>query len=709
MTFLLAVAALILSIVALSRQSGADYKIKTLEEKLKQFTAGAAAQPLKEETPEESSARKDAPQTKPEAALPEPAAPIEASAELSSLEPDGEKTEEKAAPHLEDKPSKPVNVAQIFSWIGGVLLVMGALFTFSYLMQKGYITIPLILSLAALIGVLLTAAGLVIKQENLQTTASTLCAAGLSVCFITAFAAYSFFALIPAQAAFAFMAVTAFASFAVSFIKDRRFISILALIAAFLTPALVSNGENKYIFLFSYLFIVNLPAAAIAVRKGWNSLIWTALPLTFIFQLSFALAEPSSQYLYIIFALYALAAAGAASVPALKIKESSCTAFGLFAALQILALSLCMTNANLIPLFWAAAFVTLVIFIFDFIRKSRFSLGASTAGWVIFYICYLLKYSPAPEAGFAALGIFAVFYLYPFVLNKHFKDGGAQWLAAAGVSLAAFMPVYTNLGKIYFKEALGMVPAFFTLCYLLPAISFLNKEEFKKTKAVFTAAAVVFSAVLLPVQFTGKWLTLLLSVYAAALCRLNLKFENKVFIRLAELIFAVVFVRLVLNPALYDYCADGAKIFNWYLLVFGAASASMLAAAHFLKEEHNFKALLKAGAAFLLFALMNIEIAHYFAADGKLSFNFSGEFAEAVTYTLAWAIYGAGACAVSFFNKSKILAKCGIMIICASLVKLALTDLWKLDTLYRICGVFGMAVLLIAVAFMFQKYNKTAE
>lgn len=703
MTFLLAVVAIILSIVALSRQSGIDYRIQQLERKLKELSTPQGA-PSEEKTLKET--------VKPEPAFeaqPQPAE--EASAGMPAQE-ENKKEQENAlpAPQLESVPAKPANIAQIFSWIGGVLLVLGALFTFSYLIQKGYITMPLILSAAALIGILLTAVGVVIKDKKIQTTASTLCAAGLSVCFITAFAAYSFFNLIPAEAAFAFMALTAFASFAVSFIKDKKFISILALIAAFLTPILISSSENKYIFLFSYIFIVNLPAAAIAVRKGWNSLIWTALPLTFVFQLFFALAEPSSQYLYVIFALYALAAAASAAVPAGKIKENLSVPFGVFAALQVLALSLCMTNKNLIPVFCAAAFVTIVIFIFEFIRKSKFALGTVLAGWIFFYICWLLTCSPAPEAGFAALAIFAAFYFYPFTFNKRFKDGGAQWLAAAGASLAAFMPVYTNLGKIYFKEYLGLVPAFFALCYLLPAISFLNKEEFKKTKAVFTAAAVVFSAVILPVQFTGKWLTLLLSVYAAALCWLNSKAENKAFTLIAKLVFAVVFIRLVLNPALYDYCAGGTKIFNWYLLIFGAASASMLAGAHFCGEKENaFKALLKAGAAFLLFALMNIEIAHYFAEGGKLQFNFSGEFAEAVTYTLAWALYGAAACAVSFFNKSKILGKCGVIIICAALVKLALTDLWKLDTLYRICGVFGMAVLLIAVAFMFQKYNKNEQ
>lgn len=701
MSFLLALIAIILSIVALSRQSGTDYRIKILEDKLKDLSAP------KNKTSEEKTLKETATAESEAQTQPQPADKTAA-----TLPPQEQKEQESPLPEprLEPAPSKPVNVAQIFSWIGGVLLVLGALFTFSYLIQKGYITMPLILSLAALIGVLLTAAGVIIKDESIQTTASTLCAAGLSVCFITAFAAYSFFDFIPADAAFAFMALTAFASFAVSFIKDRKFISILALIAAFLTPLLLSSSENKYIFLFSYIFAVNLPAVAIAVKKGWNSLIWTALPLTFIFQLAFALAEPSSQYLYIVFSCYALAAVCTATIPAEKIKSEVSTAFGLFAALQVTALSLCMTNQNLIYIFCAALFVTLIVFVFEFIRQNKLTLSAVLAGWAVFYICYLLKFSPAPEAGFAALGIFAAFYFYPFVFNKHFKDGGPQWLAAAGASLVAFMPLYTNLGKIYFKESLGLVPAFFTLCYLLPVISFLNKENFEKTKAVFTAAAVVFSAVILPVQFTGKWLTLLLSVYATALCWLNLKVENKAFTLIAKLVFAAVFIRLLLNPAVYEYCGDCAKIFNWYLLIFSAAAASMLTGAHFCKEdEASFKSILKAGAAFLLFALMNIEIAHYFAEDGKLQFNFSGEFAEAVTYTLAWALYGAGACALSVFNKSKILGKCGIMIICVALAKLAFTDLWKLDTIYRIFGVFGMAVLLIAVAFMFQKYNKTAE
>ena len=242
MTFLLALIAIILSIVALSRQSGFDHRIQKLERQLKELSA-PQNKPSEEKTLKEAVTAEPGPEAQPQ--------PAE---EASAAVPAQEQKQEEAAnilpePRLEPVPAKPANIAQIFSWIGGVLLVLGALFTFSYLIQKGYITMPLILSMAALIGVLLTAVGVIIKDESVQTTASTLCAAGLSVCFITAFVAYSFFNLIPAEAAFAFMALTAFASFAVSFIKDRKFISILAPIAAFLTPLLLSSSD-KSTFLF---------------------------------------------------------------------------------------------------------------------------------------------------------------------------------------------------------------------------------------------------------------------------------------------------------------------------------------------------------------------------------------------------------------------------------------------------------------------------
>ena len=722
MGIIFSIIALILSIVALSKASSADLKIQMLEDKLKQAAKPETEKPL----PSQASAAESNPQENMSAPTENKTVLSEVQNQLTQQQPPEQTDAPLAAASAEEGPQenpKPeistdsenaktgFNIAKLFSWVGAVLLVLGALFTFSYMAQKGLITISMILSLAAALGALMCAAGLAIKDKQLQIAASSLCAAGISICFVSAYSACAFFGVLDISSAFVFMAATALISFAVSYVKDKQFIAFLAVAAAFLTPILLSSGQEKYLFFFSYLLIVNISAAAIAIRKNWKPLAWSSLALTLLCQISYFIHGVNAPYLHIVFICYALMALATALLPKDKIDRGLFTPFGIFAVLQIFTLAVCLNGETKNIIFSAAILITLLAFLFDLVCRTNKNAFFALGSWIVFYIAYAIIFRENAELGLCALGVFALCYAFPMIFKGKIKDCSAQWIAAVSAGAAVFLPLYHNIGKIYFEDILGIVPLFLALCYLFPALYLLNKEEFKKTKALFIAATIAFATLIIPIQFTEKWLTVFLAVYAAALCWLNGKINNKIIMPLAGILFAVVFVRLVLNPALAQYCASEVKIFNWYMLVFGLSAAAMFAGASFSTEKYvNFKAMLKAGGAFLLFALLNIEIADYFSEGGALRFNFSGNLAEAVTYTLAWAAYGAAAYFFSlFFNRSKILAKCGIIIICVAVVKLALVDLWKLDTLYRIFGVFGMAAVLIAVAFLFQKFNKNVE
>lgn len=854
MGILFSITALILAIIALSKNSNTNYRIYTLEKKIEELSKNKS---LKTEA--QQSTIQPTPQQTDEQVLPaEPINPQEQSSgqnpprysplqeqkiftqeeqqtdqtqpaytEIPSFEGDSFPQETKNLSAQENytatsggvQEQEPVNIAKVFSWIGGILLVLGALFTFLYLFQKGFITLGMVFSTAWIIGAGLVAAGLIMKQEDVQTTASTLCASGVSICFISAFAAYKF-NILPMTAAFIFMTATAFISFWVSVYKEKQFISFLALIAAFLTPLLLSSGQDHYIFFFTYLLIVNIPAAVIALKKNWPGLAYTAAALTLLCQFMYICASRGGTYFYIICGVYALIACFAAlrntqqtdggiltgamnifaalqtailslafigngvnpaniyyvfavvgiinialflfhikkkdnshgiyialgftlicqmigcftakaginffTVPTVygllacaaglinkeKLNRNVFITTGVFIAANIFVLGLCSFtkgSANIIHLYFGAALLlTVAAFAFEALHNTKFINISALISWVFFYLFFTIEhYYARPNVGYAVLGVFALFYIFTFICKNRFKDGGIQWLSAAGVSVAAFVPVYISLGKAYFAETLGIIPAFFAVCYLLPAITYLkDNKDLPKAQAIFFAFALVFTALVMPVQFSGKWLTVMFSLYAAALCWLDNKVENKAIIPMAWIIFAVVFIRLALNPFIFEYCTSETKIFNWYMLIFGAGAGAMLVSAKFFLQKHlNFKNVLNACGGILLFWLLNIEIADYFAQGRHLDFNFMGDFAEAISYTIGWAVYGAAACIISFLNKSKVLAKCGIFIICVALVKLAL-DIWQLEMLYRIIGVFSLAVLLIVIAFLFQKYNK---
>ncbi len=713
MTALLAIIAIILSIVAISKNSNTNSKIYNLEKQLEKIKASGIKTENKteQESTQAPVLQEPAPSSQNTEQIAFPAEPMpEVKAQPAAVIPAEVKPLQDKQETLPEQSSKPVSIAQVFSWIGGILLVLGAFFTFSYLVQKGIITMPLILSLSALIGMILATVGCVIKDKELQTTASTLCAAGVSICFITAYASYAFFNLIDAGTAFVLMGFTAFASFALSAIKDKQYIGFLALAAAVLTPFLLSTGENKYIFFFVYLLVVNISAVSIAIKRGWNSIIWTAIIAIFIIQSFYPLLKPRSEYLYLLYVVYALAASSVALLKTDKIKESIFTLFGIFTALQIFVLALCINNSNTPFIFFAALFVTVLVLAFEYLRKTNTIEAISLTCWGILYGFYLLKNDTAPIVGFASLLVFAIYWLYPIICKNRFKDGGVQWFASAAAGGMVLTPLYYNIGKFYLKDFFGLLPLLLSLTYFVPSLTFLDREETKKAKAIFIAFAAVFAAMVFPMQFSGKWLTIMLALYACALCWLDTKTENKSFIPLAVFLFATVFMRLLFNPAILEYSASGVKIFNWYLLLFGVSAAAMFASAKFCEKKHLWlNNVLNIAGGILLFALLNIEIADYYSVGGKLHFNLTGEFAEAITYTLAWAISGAILCILSFFGKNKNIAKAGVFLICSGLAKLGLVDIWELDILYRILGVFGMAILLIVVAFLFQKFNKKQE
>ena len=103
------------------------------------------------------------------------------------------------------------------------------------------------------------------------------------------------------------------------------------------------------------------------------------------------------------------------------------------------------------------------------------------------------------------------------------------------------------------------------------------------------------------------------------------------------------------------------------------------------------------------FLLLNIEIADYFSTGTTLTFQFSGNLARDLTYSLAWAMFAfllllAG---VRFTSKAARFASLGLLLVTA--VKVFLHDLWQLGQLYRVASLVGLAVFLIVVSFLYQR------
>ncbi len=179
----------------------------------------------------------------------------------------------------------------------------------------------------------------------------------------------------------------------------------------------------------------------------------------------------------------------------------------------------------------------------------------------------------------------------------------------------------------------------------------------------------------------------------------------------AVVLLCAAFARLALNPAVFEYHKrSGTRIWNWYLYAYGVTSFCLLAGARLFARspgkgiERFGPALLGSLGTILVFLLLNIEIADFFSIGPTLTFSFSGNFARNMTYSIAWALFALGLIVIGMRIKQKAARYAGVALLGITLAKLFLHDLNDLDELYRIGAFVGVAVILIAASFIYQRF-----
>jgi uncharacterized membrane protein len=103
---------------------------------------------------------------------------------------------------------------------------------------------------------------------------------GGGVIFLSLYAAWDYYHLIPQGVAFAGMVVATAALGALAVRQNSQRVAGLALVGGFLTPMLLSTGQDRELELFTYLAVLNAGLLALARLRDWRALelvafLWT--------------------------------------------------------------------------------------------------------------------------------------------------------------------------------------------------------------------------------------------------------------------------------------------------------------------------------------------------------------------------------------------------------------------------------------------------
>ena len=111
------------------------------------------------------------------------------------------------------------------------------------------------------------------RRRGYQVFSYSLKAVGTGVLYLSLWAAFQLYHLVPAGVAFlAMLAVTA-ATASMAIAQDAEILAALALSGGFLTPALLSTGQNHELQLFAYVAILDTATLVLVTFKAWQRLL----------------------------------------------------------------------------------------------------------------------------------------------------------------------------------------------------------------------------------------------------------------------------------------------------------------------------------------------------------------------------------------------------------------------------------------------------
>lgn len=319
------------------------------------------------------------------------------------------------------------------------------------------------------------------------------------------------------------------------------------------------------------------------------------------------------------------------------------------------------------------------------------------------------------------LGFYAVLSVFPFVFVREYRLRTLPWAVSALTGLLQFVLVYWLVLAAYPHIAMGLLPAAFAVFSLggLWAVWKLVPVDAPSRSAQLAwwgGVALFFLTIILPIQFSRQWITVGWALEGAALCWLFRRVPHPGLRQIGVALLVAAFVRLALNPAVLSYHPRAATpILNWYLYTYTTVAMSLFAAARLLAPPrhelngYNVPPLLQGGGTVLAFLLMNLEIADYFGSGATLTFEFSGNFARDMTYTIAWSLFAFVLLLVGIGRRVRAVRYASIGLLGVALLKLFFHDLARLNQLYRIGAFVAVAIIAMLASFLYQRFLAADE
>ncbi len=188
------------------------------------------------------------------------------------------------APRPPKRPRRRISIETIGLWavsaLGGFILLVAGFLFFKYAIDKGWLGAEVRFAGGLGFGLLCWVAAEALWGRRYRLPAAGLGGAGIGILYAALYAGHAWYDLLGMIPTFALMAGVTAVGVLEAVRRNSQFVAVLGLLGGYLTPVLLSTGDNKALALFIYIGLLLAGMLVAASRRGWWVLAGLAAPAT---------------------------------------------------------------------------------------------------------------------------------------------------------------------------------------------------------------------------------------------------------------------------------------------------------------------------------------------------------------------------------------------------------------------------------------------
>jgi uncharacterized membrane protein len=623
--------------------------------------------------------------------------------------------------------------------IGIFIVVLGAVYFLKYAFDNRWIGNWGRVGIGAVAGAALLGIGELFHRKKYPLYGQVLMAGGLSILYLSIYAAFNFYALLPVTPAFAAMALVTAAGSLLSSRHESKTLALMSLAGGLLTPVWLSTGRNNEIALLGYLFILDLGMGWLARRRGWLFLNAISLGGTAILFYLWAVRYygPSAMWVtegfLVLFAvLYVFL-----SWNHTRTIEKRDSIFGEPLTAATVLLFFTSSSAVLGPepfYYWCflLLFDALMLRVSLLLPEKRiaptiFLLNGLGVFW---WISEHYELSSLTLVICCLSGVFLLFLAEQILRRRQGTQAAdlREILACMGTGFGYFGASYYLLHVSYHPWMGAFAVALAGIYFGASRFLFLSRETARPVAQAFLGLATALLTLAIPIQMDRHWITIGWAAEAAILTWIGFAVNKVPFRRGGFVILSFCLIRLMALDAVsrgaYEMLAWNGRVFAFLGAITAVYVMAWLYRRHAPRlgvEEAPAHTVLILLASLLSVLIISIECWTYYTrmqnqliidrANGLITgpeltterWRLGG--LRQLTLSILWSIYSMAAVIAGIRARFRPIRLFGIALFFLTIFKIFSVDIWSIERLYRIISTLSVGLVILAAAFLYHRFK----